>query len=98
MIIYYAIKRLRYGKILMSVIALLPTSMVLASSYSYDWWVIALTLAGNILLYRKSAKTGRNLAISGSVYGGHLLYPWHHAKVGILCDVIALVFLSEGKI
>lgn len=30
----------------MSVIALLPTSMVLASSYSYDWWVIALTLAG----------------------------------------------------
>lgn len=46
MIIYYAIKRLRYGKILMSVIALLPTSMVLASSYSYDWWVIALTLAG----------------------------------------------------
>lgn len=28
------------GKMLISVLALLPTSIFLASSYSYDWWVI----------------------------------------------------------
>lgn len=45
-IIYFAIKRLKYGKILMAFVALIPSGMILASSYSYDWWVTAFLLAG----------------------------------------------------
>ena len=40
-IIYGAIRRLRYGKVLVSTIALMPTPLYWASSYTYDWWVLA---------------------------------------------------------
>ncbi len=65
-IIYYAIKRLRYGKVLLAVVGLLPTTMLFASSYSYDWWVIAWIIAGYSyyiaeLQYRERKFTSQNL-------------------------------------
>ena len=45
-IIYFAIKRVKAGKMLMAVIALSPTALLLASTYSYDWWVTAWIIAG----------------------------------------------------
>lgn len=40
-IIYYAIKRVKTGKLLLAGIALLPTNMFLMGVYSYDVWVTA---------------------------------------------------------
>lgn len=40
-IIYAAIRRLRYGKVIVSVLALAPTPLFWACSYTYDWWVLA---------------------------------------------------------
>ena len=40
-IIYGAIRRLRYGKVLVSAITLMPTPLYWACSYTYDWWVLA---------------------------------------------------------
>lgn len=40
-IIYAAIRRLRYGKVIVSVLSLAPTPLFWASSYTYDWWVLA---------------------------------------------------------
>ena len=40
-IIYGAIRHLRYGKVLVSAIALMPTPLYWACSYTYDWWVLA---------------------------------------------------------
>lgn len=34
------------GKLLLSVLAFIPTSLFMATCYSYDWWVIALTALG----------------------------------------------------
>lgn len=42
--IYYAIKRLINGKMLLMVIGLIPTNLFLASNYSYDPWVTSLTI------------------------------------------------------
>lgn len=44
--VYFAIKKLKSGKMIMSVIALLPTNLILASNYSYDPWVTGFSLLG----------------------------------------------------
>ncbi|MFP3153097.1 DUF2142 domain-containing protein [Lachnospiraceae bacterium ZAX-1] len=41
LIVSIAIKKLKTGKYIMATIALFPTSMFLASNYSYDYWVNA---------------------------------------------------------
>lgn len=46
MVMYFAIKHLKYGKVLLSTIGLMSTTMFMASTYSYDYWVIAFTTLG----------------------------------------------------
>ncbi len=41
---YFGMKKLRSGKMLYAVIALLPTAVFLASNYSYDYWLNAFAL------------------------------------------------------
>lgn len=43
---YFAIKKLKSGKMLLSVIALFPTSLFLATNYSYDYWVTCFSFLG----------------------------------------------------
>lgn len=45
-VVYYAMKRLRFGKILVACIAILPTMVFMASTYSYDPCLVAFTLLG----------------------------------------------------
>ena len=40
MLFYFAIKKIRYGKVLLATIGLLPTNIFMASNYSYDPWLI----------------------------------------------------------
>lgn len=44
--VYFAIKKLISGKMIMSVIALFPTNILLAANYSYDPWVTGFSLLG----------------------------------------------------
>lgn len=41
-----AIRKTPYGKVLMTVIGMIPTMMFMAASYSYDPWVLSWTLLG----------------------------------------------------
>lgn len=43
---YFAIKKLKSGKIIASIIALLPTSIYMSANYSYDQWVTGFSLLG----------------------------------------------------
>lgn len=43
---YFAARKLKSGKMILSVIALFPTSIFLASSYSYDFWVTGFIFVG----------------------------------------------------
>lgn len=45
-LICLAIKRVRYGKVLIATIGLIPTTIFMASSYSYDSWVTGFTVLG----------------------------------------------------
>lgn len=43
---YFAIKKLKSGKMILSVIALFPTNIFLSSVYSYDTWVTSFVILG----------------------------------------------------
>ena len=45
-LIYYAMRKLKYGKIVIASIALIPTNIFLVSNYSYDAWLTAWTILG----------------------------------------------------
>lgn len=41
-----AITKVKYGKVLVAMIGLIPTSIFMAAHYSYDWWVTGFTVLG----------------------------------------------------
>lgn len=43
---YYGMKRLHSGKMILAVIAMLPTNLFLACNYSYDYWVTGFSILG----------------------------------------------------
>lgn len=43
---YFAIKKLKSGKMILSVICLFPTSLFLATNYAYDWFVTSFSILG----------------------------------------------------
>ena len=43
---YFGMRKLKSGKMIYAVIAMLPTNIFLASSYSYDYWVTAFSMLG----------------------------------------------------
>lgn len=45
-IMYCAIRHLKAGKMIMALIGLYPTCVMLASNYSYDPWILSLTMLG----------------------------------------------------
>ena len=68
-IVFFAIKKLAFGKNIMSALALMPTPMFLASTYSYDAMVIALLFLGiSYLISEMANKTEiiskKNMVIS----------------------------------
>lgn len=50
-IIYYAIKRLKTGKLVLFILSLYPTAILLAGTYSYDSWVNAFIYLGLAYLF-----------------------------------------------
>lgn len=45
-LIYHAMKRLKYGKVLVAVIGMIPVTIFMGASYSCDPWVIGCTILG----------------------------------------------------
>lgn len=59
-IVSFAIKQLDRGKLLAAIIAMFPTNIFLAASYSYDWWITSLVLLG-YALFLKEIQIGRKI-------------------------------------
>lgn len=45
-IMYFAIKRIKVGKLIMALIGLYPTCVMLSANYTYDPWLISLVMLG----------------------------------------------------
>lgn len=45
-LVYFAVRKMKYGKVLIAAIGLIPGTIFLASSYSYDPWITGFTILG----------------------------------------------------
>lgn len=63
LICYFGIKRLKTKKLLVSTIALFPTSIFLASNITYDWWVIAFTILGFSVFFSEMQQPEKPISI-----------------------------------
>lgn len=67
LLIYLAMKRLKHGKVIVATIGLIPTSVFMASNYSYDWWVTGFTILGFSYFFaelqEESTLSNRNMFI-----------------------------------
>lgn len=70
LLMYEAIKRTPVGKVMMSVIALMPTSVFMACTYSYDPWVMGWLYLGSACLLKEILTPEKKL--SWNSYGGIL--------------------------
>lgn len=66
LVIAAAIKKIPYGKVLLACIGLIPTSVFLASSYSYDFWMVCLGMYGYAVFFSILQQPGHK------VQGGEL--------------------------
>ena len=67
LLIYLAMKRLKHGKMIVATIGLIPTTVFMAASYSYDWWVTGFTILGFAYFFaefqEESVLKNRNIVI-----------------------------------
>jgi uncharacterized membrane protein len=66
-VIFFAIRKLKSGKMIMSVIALLPTGIFLAANYNYDSWLIAFTLLGFAYLFSELQQPDKKITLCETI-------------------------------
>lgn len=59
---YFAMKQLKTGKIVVLLIAMIPTNLFLASSYTYDTWVTAWVMLGLAAFFGEWQKPGEKIS------------------------------------
>lgn len=68
-LIYYSIKKVKYGKVFIAVLGLIPTFVFIAGSYSYDAWVIGFIILGYSYLFSELQKKENGKNIKNLVLG-----------------------------
>lgn len=64
---YFAIKKLKSGKMIATVIALIPTSLFLASNFSYDYWVNCFVLLGMAYFVGEQQEKEKPISVKNTI-------------------------------
>ena len=88
---YAAIRLIPCKKLLLAVLLLLPLNVFVASNYSYDYWVTALTALGIALFVREYGKEGApDLRVVAASFGVLVLA---FAPKAVYFPILGIVFL-----
>lgn len=60
-LVFFAMKKLKYGKIIILLIALIPTNIFLAGNYTYDTWLTGWAMLGLSTFLENCRKKKRRL-------------------------------------
>lgn len=67
-IVYFAIRKLHSGKMLMSAIACMQTPFILATNYSYDYWITAFAMLAFATYFSEQQQPDRRISIKSVVF------------------------------
>lgn len=64
---YFAMRKLKSGKMILATIALFPTNMFLTTNYSYDYWVLCFSMLGMAYFVGEMQRPNKPLTVKNSV-------------------------------
>lgn len=64
---YFAIKKIKSGKMILSAICSLPTNLYLATNYSYDWCVTSLTVLGTAYFVSELQEPDKPITVKDTI-------------------------------
>lgn len=68
LIFYFAIKKIKFGKILVTVIGLIPTALYMAGNFSYDPWIICLSVYGFSYFFSFFQNDGKKISLKDELF------------------------------
>lgn len=96
MICYFAIKKLKSGKRIMTVIALFPQCLYLVTTVSYDWWVISFMLLGFSYFFYEKQQPDKSLKWSNTwIMCGSFFLACLPKQAYILCMFLPFLINKE---
>ncbi len=85
---YFAIKKLKSGKMILAVICLFPTNLYLATNYSYDWCVTAFTILGTAYFVAALQEPDKPISVKDTIIMGMAFV------VGVLPKLVYVVLMG----
>jgi len=67
---FFAIKKLKSGKMILAIICLFPTNLFLATNYAYDWCVTAFTMLGTAYFVSELQQPDKPISIKDTIIMG----------------------------
>lgn len=67
LICYFAIKKIKSGKMILATICLFPTNLFLATNYAYDWFVTGFTILGTAYFVSELQEPDKPISIKDTV-------------------------------
>lgn len=67
---YFAIKKIKSGKMILATICLFPTSLFLATNYTYDWFVTAFCVLGTAYFVSELQQPDKPISVKDTVIMG----------------------------
>lgn len=97
LITYFAIKKLKSGKIILLVIALFPTNIFTATSCSYDWWVNAFSFLGMAYFIGEMQDSEKPITFKNTLIMGAALFLAFIPKQIYILFMILPLFMPKNK-
>lgn len=94
--IYFALKKLKCGKMLVAGIALLPTNLFIATNFSYDYWVTSLSILGFAYFYSEMQSPDKKISRTNAVIMVSALFLAFTPKA-IYFPLMALLYMVPKK-
>jgi len=66
-VVYFAIKRLNSGKHIMAIIAMFPTVIIMSTTYTYDYWMIAFLMLGFAYFFNEIQTPGVKIKVKSII-------------------------------
>ncbi len=97
LIVYFAIRKLRSGKMLLSAIACMPTTFVLATNFSYDYWITAWIMLAFATYFSELQQPEKKLSMHSAILILFSILMACLPKQPYIPIILPLMFIPKSK-
>lgn len=96
-VLYFALKRLKNGALILASVCLLPTAIYLTASFSYDWWVIVFIALGYSIFISEMQQPEKQLTFKTTLLMLGAMVLGCGPKAIYFFLIVPMLFMSKNK-